>query len=59
MRKIKIWYMANFTDRLVWRVTYPDGKRTRLQCWSDANELYKIFGGKLWIDYKNGWHYIK
>jgi len=51
--------MANFTDRLVWRVTYPDGKRTRLQCWSDANELYKIFGGKLWIDYKNGWHYIK
>lgn len=49
------WWIAITTDRKVWRVTYPDGKRTHPVDWGEARNLKFIFGGKIWIDYKDGW----
>lgn len=53
MRKIKIWLIANTTQRKCWRVTYPDGGMTRLLSYGEAINLKWIYGGVLWIDYEN------
>lgn len=48
-----IWWRANMrTDYNYWRVRYPDGRLTRLLCYSEAWNLREIFGGKLFIDYE-------
>lgn len=52
MRKFRIWCIAHFTDREVWRVTYTeDNKTTRLLEYDEAWNLKEIYGGVLWIDY--------
>jgi len=51
MRKLKIWFKAVWLDYPYWRVTYKDGKRTRLLHWIEANGLAETFNGKSWIDY--------
>ncbi len=54
MKKIIIWWRANFCDDRYWRVTYSDGSRTFPLCYHEAKGLYDCFGknGKLWIDYE-------
>lgn len=52
MEKFRIWFRANFLDYRYWRVTYKDGKETRLLYYAEAKGLKDVFGGKLWIDYK-------
>lgn len=51
MNKIKIWFHANFLDYQYWRVTYKDGRQTRLLFYSEAKGLAETFNGKLRIDY--------
>ena len=51
MRKIKIFIRAVFKDYWYWRVTYPNGERTRLLSYGEASSLQNVYGGKLWIDY--------
>lgn len=48
------WFIANTTDRFVWRVTYKDGKRTYPLSKREAKPLSEIYNGKLWIDYEKG-----
>lgn len=55
MKKIWKWWIANSTDRRVWRVTYSDGKRTHLLPYEEAKGLSEVFNGILWIDYENGY----
>jgi hypothetical protein len=50
-RVIKIWYRAVLRDWTYWRVTYKDGRRTRLLSYAEAKSLKDVFGGVLWIDY--------
>lgn len=45
------WWKATMLDYPYWRVTYKDGKRTRLLYWREAKGLKEVFNGKLWIDY--------
>jgi len=49
---VRTWFRANFQDYPYWRVTYKDGKRTRLLYWGEAHSLKQVFGGKLCIDYE-------
>lgn len=55
MRRIWKWWISISTNRAVWRVTYKDGRMTRLLRYNDAWNLKKCFGGKLWVDYENGY----
>ena len=55
MGKILKWIIANTSDRLVWRVKYLDGRKTRLLSYHEASNLKQIYGGKLYIDYEKGW----
>jgi len=48
---VATWWKATMLDYPYWRVTYKDGKRTRLLYWREANGLKDVFNGKLWIDY--------
>ena len=48
------WYSYVFKDICrTWRVTYPDGKETRLLGYSEAKGCKEVFGGKMWVDYDN------
>jgi hypothetical protein len=50
MRYLKLFYIKHFTDRWVWRVEYPDGKRTRLLGKIEAKSLKEVHGGRLYMD---------
>lgn len=45
------WILAISTDKLIWRVYYKDGRRTRLLRYSEASELADCFNGKLKLDH--------
>ena len=51
IRRFAIWFQANFSSSKLWRVTYKDGKRTRLINRHEAWNLKEIYGGQMWIDY--------
>lgn len=51
MRKLKVWFRANFKDYPYWRVRYKDGRITRLLYHREAYGLAKVFKGKIKIDY--------
>lgn len=51
-KRFRCWWRAHFLDYPYWRVTYPDGTRTRLFAFREANSLQKVIGGKVWIDYE-------
>lgn len=53
--KVYKWFIAHLTWYPVWRVTYSDGRRTRLLGYREAKSLKQCFGGKLWIDYEKGY----
>jgi len=49
---IKAWWWAHTTSCAVWRVKYPDGRRIYHLPYSEAKSCQKMWGGKLYIDYK-------
>lgn len=60
---LKIWFDAVFNDKPYWRITYPPVMNEQVESvanktvskflfWHQAKQLKKIFGGKIWIDYK-------
>jgi len=51
--RVKAWFNAKFLNYDYWRVTYPDGKTSKLVCYTEAKALTSILGGKMWIDYEN------
>lgn len=55
MNKIYKWFRAHTARINVWRVTYADGKTTRLLYKDHAEGQKGVFGGKMWIDYEKGY----
>lgn len=52
---ILCFVVANKMDNMskpYWRVTYKDGKTTRLLYYREAKSLAEVFNGKLWYDIK-------
>jgi hypothetical protein len=52
IKRFRIWYAAHFEGAEYFRVTYPDGKRTRPLRIDHATSLRDCFGGEIWIDYE-------
>lgn len=50
--KIIILTRALFTDSRYWRVIYKGGGMTRLLCFGEAWRIERIYGGKMFIDFK-------
>lgn len=51
MRRLRIWFRANFLDYRYWRVQYKDGVKTIKLHYAEAKGLAEVFNGKLYIDY--------
>jgi hypothetical protein len=51
MKRLGRWLSAYVWDYPYWRVTYQDGKKTRLLYYLEAKSLADVWNGKLWIDY--------
>ena len=51
LRIIIISWKASVWDYPYWRVTYKDGKRTRLLYYREAIGLKDVFDGRMWIDF--------
>ncbi|NDU95772.1 hypothetical protein [Spirosoma terrae] len=49
--RLRTWWRANYLNYRLWRVTYPDGNRTTLLHYREAEGCQGVFGGKIWIDY--------
>lgn len=47
---MNIIHFLLYSNKHYWRVTYPDGRRTRLLSYYEAEGLKDCFGGKLWFD---------
>ena len=54
MKKFRVWWMANILNYPFWRVSYRDGKLSRLLYYKEAKGLTDVFNGILWIDYDYG-----
>lgn len=54
MQKIKKWFIAQLTNKPVWRATYRDGRITRLMSYNECKGYTDVYGGKVWIDYQQG-----